>query len=842
MTYPFVLLMGNSIFLGYSSSTVSLWILDSTLYSLIKNPINFFNANIYYPLDNTRVFGDISIFTSTIYSIFKLIFNNPIFCYNLLLFFTFPLTGMSLYYLINYNTNSNLSSLALSTFFTFCLTRMPYFCHIQIINFFLIPLAILYWQKFLDKEKWQYFLITAICLVLQFYTGYYNFSFLTVFLFIMTFIYKPSIITNIFKSNLWKQISIIAIISLLLLLPTIATIAKASKEYDMKRKSSVITGLKIQHYFGASDKSLLYSNFFKNWRPDSKTMGKEGSFNGFLIYLLLILSIVYTFKKNGIYKKKTRIFLLLSIFAFLFSLGNEIYFLNHRICSGPYKYLRLFPLLIGVRAPFRFVNFFALFISITSSFGIANLLSDLKTKKSYKIALIALIILIFLIENRVNYKRYFAKIPYNKSIPQYYNIIKECKDTNAIFEFPYFLPGNDRRIHSKREYFSIYHKKNIVGGFSGFIPPYIINLTSEAIFFPNNYNRMLSFLIGHNINYIIINKQDYQLNIGEFYTVAKLSDTIDRFKKAKDFELFYDDNEAYIFKLKNHSLEVETNESKIFDNLTIDFNFPDRVKPKVGFIGSISMKNNSTKYLVPQMNLLNKKYYIKIDWMKNNIIHQSNAFKGYLKNNNQRNTFWLNREMWFPFLLEPSEISIKQFKIPAPVESGEYLVRISGYIANYEINTTKLISIDKNLKYSIEIPNSKFLMEYISFDIPKEMKTDSLYQAVLKIKNNSDYNFYNLYPIGSDLKTSNPKGLVRITAFWADTDQKILDKKLVYSPIRNNLICDVSPGQIVELPFIIHTPRVPGKYNLTPKLINEYVGWGENEFSKPPTISVTITK
>ena len=835
-TYPFILILSNSIFFGYSSSTVNLWILDSIFHSLTTDPSNFFNANIFYPLDHTRVFGDISIFTALIYGIFQLIFCNPIFSYNLLLFLSFPFTGITTYYLIKYNTKDNLSSLALSTFLTFCLSRMMYFCHIQIINFSLIPLIILYWQKFLDKGKWQYFLVSTICLLLQFYTGYYNFSFVVLFLVIMLIIYNLKIIMKIFQTKEWWKILIISLSIIFLLLPTAIVIYKTGKQYGMQRE--YITGYEIQHYFGSSPHSLLYSNLLPRWRPDDQTRGNEGNFNGFLIYFLFVISLYFILKKNSNNRKLILTFLILASCAFLLSLGPDIYFFKKRICSGPYKYFKYFPLLMGIRAPFRLAQFFALFICICGAFGLAELFRSIKLKQSLKVPLTIIIIAIFLLENNVHIKYAFSRIPYNESIPQYYQVVKNISDGKAIIELPYFFPGNDQRIHSKREYFSIFHKKNIVGGFSGFIPSYITELSGEAIFFPDT--RLLSFLIAHNINYVILNKSDYSKGVSEFYTDKNLKNTIEKFSRMNEFEKYYEDNEACIYKLKNTNLNVKTNDLDIINNLVFDFNFPEIIKSSTHFIWSVSIKNKSNDYLVPKPILLNKKYFIKLDWLKENTIYASNTYKGYLKHKNLGNIFWLNREMWFPLLLEPNELNIKQFISKTPQENGLFSVRITGNIADYQINQTKSILINPNIKYSLEQSKEKFLIEYLDYKVPTVMKKDTLYQVILTVKNISNYNLCNVIPLGTGIKIDNPKGLVRVCGIWYQNDKEILDKNIVFNFLRNNLICDVSPNQIVDLPLIIHTPKIEGEYKLKLILVNELISWGDNKPSTPPVITVKI--
>jgi len=835
MTYPFLVVMPHSTFLGYSSSTVSIWILDSIFYSLTTDPANFFNANIYYPLDHTRVFGDISIFTAIIYGIFKLIFRNPVFSYNLLLFLTFIFTGITTFYVIKYNTKENLASLALATFFTFCLTRMPYTSHIQIINFGLIALIVLFWQKFLDMGKWQDFSITAIALMLQFYTGYYNFSFIIIFLIILTLIYNPKALIQIFKSNQWWKILIILAIVLLPMLPTLIVNYQTGEQYGMQREK--IVGSEIQYYLSASPHSLIYSNFLKDGRPNDQTRGNEGHFNGFLIFVLFLLSIYYIFRK-GYNGKKILIFIILTLCAFLFSLGPDIYFFGKKIFIGPYHLIENFPLLMGVRAPFRFTQFFAFFLSICGALGLTGFFTNLKLKKPLQIFLTAIIIIVFLLENKVLFKNRLIQIQYGKSIPPYCKEIKNLKDTKAIIGFPYFSPHNDLRAHSIREYFSIYHRKNIVSGFSGFIPAYITELATEASFFPDN--RMVAFLSGHEINYVIIHKNDYHGVINSYYNLQRLQETVDKLNRMKEFEKYYEDDEAYIYKLKQPDLKVETDDSKIMEHLITNFNLPNKVKPLSKFIWSITMKNNSDEYLVPKPSLLNKQYYIKLNWVKEDEVYYSETFNGYLKHKGYKTIFWPNREMWFPILFEPEEVAIKQFESPTPKENGVYYVRISGYIANLNIELSKTITIDSNLKYSTEKSQDKFLVEYLDYKIPTKMKKDTLFQAILKVKNISNYNFSNLITLAGGTKIEIPKGTVRVAGIWYKDNQLILDEKIVLNHRRNNLICDVSPNQTVELPIIIHTPKVSGEYQLKLTLVNEWILWDGLEPSKPPLITVNI--
>lgn len=64
ITYPLALNLGNLI-TGLGDELLISWIMSWNIHSLINNPLNIFNANIFYPYKGTLSFSD-AFFTSSL--------------------------------------------------------------------------------------------------------------------------------------------------------------------------------------------------------------------------------------------------------------------------------------------------------------------------------------------------------------------------------------------------------------------------------------------------------------------------------------------------------------------------------------------------------------------------------------------------------------------------------------------------------------------------------------------------------------------------------------------------------------------------------------------------------
>ncbi len=76
------------------------WILGWSSHALTTDPLNLFNANIFYPVQNTLALSEHMIAVVPIFAPVYLLTGNPILAYNTVFFLSFILCGMATFLLV----------------------------------------------------------------------------------------------------------------------------------------------------------------------------------------------------------------------------------------------------------------------------------------------------------------------------------------------------------------------------------------------------------------------------------------------------------------------------------------------------------------------------------------------------------------------------------------------------------------------------------------------------------------------------------------------------------------------------------------------------------------------
>jgi len=96
LTFPLILHMDTYLDLG--DPALNTWILAWDVHSLTTDPLNLFNTNIFYPFKNTLAFSEHLIADMLVAFPVILITHNPILAYNSILFLSFVLSGLGMFY------------------------------------------------------------------------------------------------------------------------------------------------------------------------------------------------------------------------------------------------------------------------------------------------------------------------------------------------------------------------------------------------------------------------------------------------------------------------------------------------------------------------------------------------------------------------------------------------------------------------------------------------------------------------------------------------------------------------------------------------------------------------
>lgn len=630
MTYPLFLHMheaveepGDSLFIA--------WTVGWDINALLRDPLNIFHANVFYPHKYTLAYSEHMIGVSLLALPVWFFINNYLFVYNLMILLSFILCGFGGYILIYYLTRNAISGIAGGIIFAFCPYRFSQLGHLHVLTSQWMPFCLLFLHRITETRQRRilWYLLFGFFLFLQFLSSGHNGLYL-------------SIAVGLFFLYFWKELKfypwLAAGIVFILLVPFYYPYVYLGREFGFVRQPQEfeLFSPQLSSYLAVSGKNLLYGRFLSRFcRPEAvmfpgvlalifafwgripkirfrkkRTSWVKKIINVLIIAdILIIMAIIFTggldLKKTilgmrlkvsdfsrpvyillflfflkmafnrkdvkrkiiDILKKITadrtteRFYWVLTILTFLLSFGPVIRAMDKDIIWGPYSLLYNFvPGFNGIRASGRLYNIFILALSVLAGFGVKRLFLSVKRMR-YLLWGIPFIL-----------AAEYVSIPFNllcrigTNPPYVYKWLERQPDDFAVLEYP--MPDWYDKLPHEIEcmYWSLYHKKKIVNGYSGYSPPSYWPMADRMMNIPDEDTIEVIKYLG--IKYVIVHKsllKDWRWN--------DIEDKMGRYKDI--FALRYKDDSDSIYEItdKNYSKYPEIKPIYISkDNWSIDTN------------------------------------------------------------------------------------------------------------------------------------------------------------------------------------------------------------------------------------------------------------------------------
>jgi len=197
----------------------------------------------------------------------------------------------------------------------------------------------------------------------------------------------------------------------------------------------------------------------------------------------------------------------LLLISFLLTLGPIIHFNGQEITYGPYLLLyHWVPGFDGLRVPSRFIIMLDLAVSVLSGFGLARILNRIRSS-AFRVLLGTAIALLVLVEY-ASFPVKMPSVPIGRDFPQVYTWLSRQPGDFALLELPLPAAPDELWREAVYVYFSTYHWKKLVNGFSGFFPPGYNRLYLEDLRgFPSEETLKRMHHLG--IRYLIIHSHHY---------------------------------------------------------------------------------------------------------------------------------------------------------------------------------------------------------------------------------------------------------------------------------------------------------------------------------------------
>lgn len=498
--HPFTLHIRNSVVNGIDPLFYS-WNLSHNADNLFKGLDALLNTNIFYPLTNTIAYSDTLWGQSLFINPIIWISHNPVLAENIAVLLSFPLSAIAMFLLSFYLTKNPVASSMSGIFFAFSYPRLSQIGHLPMISSQWLPLYILYLFKFLEDGKRKSFILLCIWYLLSITSSIYFGVFLIP---ITVVVIIADLIKHIYLHTVC-QYKNIAIAALPIIFPFIMILGIVLLPYirlkaenpDIKRSIDDVTHLRASliDYASVLPTSL---NTFKH----PTNTNEHVLFPTFTLLFLAMLGLVTSFKN---YRYISTVFVLLTCLSFILSLGNEQSFHIGSWSTGtlkmPYYYLyTIVPVFQIVRVPARFSIFIIISLSVLASMGVDYLMKKNNTKWITGIVLCTFIFEIWQTNTP------FVTIPLEESIPKVYAWIRKQPEPMILAELPIslFYHGNSMEdqldksygtlqrsdtyaLETYRVYFSAFHKKRMINGYSGFLPESYNRLAETLENFPSEF-------------------------------------------------------------------------------------------------------------------------------------------------------------------------------------------------------------------------------------------------------------------------------------------------------------------------------------------------------------------
>lgn len=515
ITYPLIFNLTDTL-PSLGDESLITWIISWNIHSFITDPSNIFNANIFYPYQNSLSFSD-AFFTSSVIAFpFILITGQPAIAYNINLIISLATLGFFTYLLVLFLSKDQFSGIISGTLVAFSTYTLNRTMHLQLISIQWIPLCILFFLLYIKKQQFKYLIFLSIFFILQsansFFPGYFL---LLCFSIILLSIYLKDKKSLVLFFN--KKVYGLIILTGFVLLPIAIPYFKTSSEFSYVRdiRDAIHFANRPEYTFYPNGSTRLEKFLIQAIYPKDKGPYFYDGYIGLAFFILTFFMIIYRF----IFSKKDPhnyflSFFIIGISSFILSLGPVLQW-GGRVIKDPFiiplPYAVLYYLIPGFKG-FRNSARWEMLMLFVMSIAIGLALAKLMSKKSLLVKIFITFIICATIILEFNFPKQYAKVPKKEEFPKVYSFINTLPKDAVIIEFPIYnwdmLPYSKQEL--MREYFSTAHFRKMVNGGSGFTPsPWQEMVRSLMIEFPNN--KSLDSLKKIKVKYIILHKSEYKI-------------------------------------------------------------------------------------------------------------------------------------------------------------------------------------------------------------------------------------------------------------------------------------------------------------------------------------------
>ncbi len=815
-TWPLVLHLHDGIVGGHGDPLLNSWVISWDAKTIFTNPTRLFQGNIIYPSRDVLAYSEHQFTLGVIASPVYFLSHNPILAYNFLVFFCIVLSGFGCYLLVKELTGSRWGGLAGGLFFAVCPYKLSQLSHIQIFFSPFLPFMLLYLYRFLERGRWKNLCLFALFFVAQSLCSWHYLLYCALaagLLWLWAAVFSR-------RKRDWMRLCMAAVavvVAALAILPFALPYFRAHRRlpgFERSLREVELYGAEAEDYLRVLDVSVVYGEAPPPFKEGG--IGYENVlYPGVMIIILAAAGLLLrrreeeeqlVFDRTS-FRRGALFFLILGILSALLAFGPKIAGLYNPFYMIPYN----LGLLQFTRVPMRFTILVALALGVLGGYGAAKMAvrasggrGGWRTGRLTGMGLLVLLLLELLTWNM-----YVYPIPTGGDVPEVYGWLEDQGDVRVI-ELPTHVLGPagtyDRDLklapldifeYLYREgdimYYSAYHWKQVVNGYSGYSLFFYRRIITEMQGFPSQ--RTVDLLRGLDVDYVLWDWNWVPSQRMEEYNVR----------------LFSTPGLAYGGDFGSKSVfRVEEGAAAFPAEMEVSAVGPTAVTPGEGFGMGLLVTNPTSAPMVC-------------------VEEEPQPFGLVFKDDKGNVAAEVKGDYRAPFFIDAGETISVPVRFDEAIPAGACGMELDlaggvlgdrGFTLEMEVREMPDSTAPVTLAGEVAMPP-----EAGALSVPSH---DGLYPLMTaRVKNTGD-TLWRALPQLKDLGL--PPGEVHLGLAWTEGDGSLWEYQGCSLP------CDVSPGQEVEVSMLVRPPAAPGEYTLRPQMYAEGIGW----FGDPVFLQVSV--
>jgi hypothetical protein len=517
LTYPLAFNLGR---VGYKLHVAgdpqySVWNVAWVAYALVNDPLNVFNANIFFPHGGTLIYSEANLLAGALGAPVYWLTRSAYATHNFVVLLSFGLSAIGTYYLVRYLVNDRRAAVVGALCFAYCPYVFGHLPHIQLLMTAGIPFSFLAFHRLADRPSVLRGVALGTAMGLQGLACAYYAVFLALVIGITVFVTAAWRRTWADR-RYWLAIAVAAALA-------VAIVAPLFLPYVfMQRDTGFGRALEESRRWSANWLSYATSAMYaSSWLHGGKTGWTDVLFPGLLETLFGLAGIVAVRRTTGVRRYYVVLYAVITGFALWQSFGPKagLYTLTYYTV----------PAFTFLRAPSRFGILVTFGLCIIASITVARLLERSRHATLLAIALLALAI----VESA-------APVPWtpNPPIAPVYHYLAELPQAGLI-EFPLYSHARNF-MRTRYMVASTVHWKPLVNAYSDLTPAEFDTSRDALASFPS---REAFARMPDGVRYAIFHVDEYRKN----NVLAELEGRLTEF--GPHLRRLYGDERAWLYEI-----------------------------------------------------------------------------------------------------------------------------------------------------------------------------------------------------------------------------------------------------------------------------------------------------